>query len=114
MTTNLSVERITIELEKTKQTDSNIGITHSIAMAVDFLDVTIDNEDGQLKTTVFHKPATEPYILPFSSDHPRSNHRNIIHGGLLRPVLTTSESLVATRWHSLIIVSGVSFMGIRR
>jgi hypothetical protein len=84
MTTNLSVEEITAELEKAKLMDFNIGITYSIAMAVDFLDVTIENEDGQLKTTVFHKPAAEPCVLPFSSDHPRSNHRNIIYGGLVR------------------------------
>ena len=91
MTTNLSVEQITAELEKAKQRDLNIGITYSIATTVDFLDVTIENEDGQLKTTVFHKPAAEPCILPFSSDHPRSNHRNIIYGGLVRAARYSSN-----------------------
>ena len=83
MTTNLSHEQVVAELEKAKQRDSNIGITYAIAKAVDFLDASIENHGGQLKTTVFHKPAAEPCILPFSSDHPRSTHRNIIYGGLV-------------------------------
>ena len=91
MTTNLSLEQMIVELEKAKQRDLNIGITYSIATTVDFLDVTIENENGQLKTTVFHKPAAEPCILPFSSDHPRSNHRNIIYGGLVRAARYSSN-----------------------
>ena len=91
MTTNLSHEEVLVELEKAKQRDSNIGITYGIAKAVDFLDVCIANQDGQLKTTVFHKPAAEPCILPFSSDHPRSTHRNIIYGGLVRAARYSSN-----------------------
>ena len=91
MTTNLSVEYTTVELENAKQRDLNIGITYSIATTVDFLDVTIENEDGQLKTIVFHKPPAEPCILPFSSDHPRSNHRNIIYSGLVRAARYSSN-----------------------
>ena len=91
MTTNLSVEQIIVELDKAKHRDLNIGITYSIATTVDFLDVTIENEDGHLKTTVYHKPAAEPCILPFSSDHPRSNHRNIIYGGLVRAARYSSN-----------------------
>ena len=83
MTKNLSREQITIELEKANLRDSSIGITYSIAAAIDFLDVTIENEDGHLKTTDFDKPAAESCILPFSSDQLRSNHRNIIYGGLV-------------------------------
>jgi hypothetical protein len=33
---------------------------------------------------VFHKPAAEPYVLPFLSDHPRHIHRSTIKGRLLR------------------------------
>ena len=91
MTTNLSYEQVVVELEKAKQRDSNIGITYSVAKTVDFLDVCIENKDGQLKTTVFHKPAAEPCILPFSSDHPRSTHRNIIYGGLVRAARYSSN-----------------------
>ena len=37
-----------------------------------------------MKTSVFHKPAAEPYILPFLSDHPRHVHRSIIRSRLVR------------------------------
>jgi len=42
------------------------------------------NEYGQLRTTIYHKPAAEPYILPYTSDHPRHIHRDIPHATLLR------------------------------
>jgi hypothetical protein len=59
-------------------------------MTGDFLDVSVENEYGQLKITVFHKPAAEPCILPFSSDHLRSNHRNTIDDGLVPVARYTS------------------------
>ena len=56
----------------------------SIGSTVEFLDVLVENNYGQLKTSVFHKPAAEPYILPILSDHPRHAHRNTIKGQLVR------------------------------
>jgi hypothetical protein len=53
-------------------------------MPVDFLDVPTQNENGQLRITVFRKPAAEPCILPYSSDHPRSTLRNNMYGGSVR------------------------------
>ena len=35
-------------------------------------------------TSIFHKPAAEPYVLPYTSDHPRHVHRNIPYAALLR------------------------------
>jgi hypothetical protein len=58
---------------------------------VDILDVSISNENGQLRTTIYHKPASEPYILPYSSDHRRHVHRNIPYGTLLRAMRITSD-----------------------
>ncbi len=34
--------------------------------------------------SVHHKEATEPYVVPFKSDHPRHIFRNIVQGALLR------------------------------
>lgn len=84
MTTNLPRAAMVAELERAKEKDINIGITYSIGTRVDYLDVVIENRDGQLKTSVFHKPAAEPCILPYTSDHPRMIHQNIIYSGLLR------------------------------
>ena len=62
----------------------NIKIVSHIATSVASLDVTINNENGRLRTSVYHKSAAEPYILPFTSGHPRHIHRNIPYVALLR------------------------------
>jgi hypothetical protein len=43
VTINLLPDQMIVEVEKAKQRDSNIGITYSIPMATDFLDVGIEN-----------------------------------------------------------------------
>ena len=84
MTTNLSLDQINELLDGENNKDENIRISRSIGSTVEFLDVGVDNNQGKLKTTVFHKPAAEPYIVPFLSDHPRHVHRNTIKGALFR------------------------------
>jgi hypothetical protein len=84
MTTNLSLDQINMLLNRANEKDENIRITRSIGSIVEFLDVWVQNNSGQLKTSVFHKPAAEPYILPYSSDHPRHIHRSTINGALFR------------------------------
>ncbi|CAF1388560.1 unnamed protein product [Rotaria magnacalcarata] len=84
MTTNLSQDQIKIQLDKVAKKDPNIEITYGIASCVDFLDVIIINDNGKLITSIYHKPAAEPYILPYTSDHPRHVHRNIPYAALLR------------------------------
>jgi len=39
---------------------------------------------------VYHKEAAEPYIVPFTSDHPRHVFVSIIDGALTRPVRYSS------------------------
>lgn len=78
------MENITSVLEQMQNKDVNIKIASTINASVDFLDVTITNEDGCLRTTVFHKPTTEPYILPYTFDHPPHVCRNIPYATLLR------------------------------
>ena len=91
MTTNLPLDQINILMDEANMEDENIRITRSISSTVEFLDVSIDNIQGHLKTTVFHKPAAEPYIVPFLSDHPRHIHRNIIKEALFRAVRLCSD-----------------------
>ena len=69
MTTNRPIEEINVELKKVQNKDMNINIQSTINTSVHFLDVTITNENGQLRTSIFHKPTTD-YILPYTSDHP--------------------------------------------
>ncbi|CAF2189948.1 unnamed protein product [Rotaria magnacalcarata] len=84
MTTNQNIDEIKEQLEKANRKDVNIKINHGMGASVDFLDVTITNENGKLRTSIYHKPAAEPYILPFTSDHPDHIHRNIPYAALLR------------------------------
>ncbi|CAF3894475.1 unnamed protein product [Rotaria sp. Silwood1] len=84
MTTNLTFDQVKKRLENAHRKDPNIRISYSIQSTIDFLDVTVSNVNGQLKTTIFHKPAAEPYILPYTSDHPRNVYHNIPYAALLR------------------------------
>ncbi|CAF0820598.1 unnamed protein product [Rotaria sordida] len=84
MTTNLSKEEILKELEEIMKTDPNIKTTITINQSLEYLDASIENNNGNLKTTIYHKSACEPYILPYKSDHPRSIHANIIYTILVR------------------------------
>ncbi|CAF5057596.1 unnamed protein product, partial [Rotaria sp. Silwood1] len=45
----------------------------------------------RLRTSVYHKPAAEPYILPYTSDHPRHIHSNTIYTELLRAIRLSSN-----------------------
>ena len=91
MTSNLSLDEIHLLLDEANSRDENIRITRSIDTIVQFLDVSVENNQGRLRTTVHHKPATEPYIVPFASDHPRHTHRNVIKGALLRAARLCSD-----------------------
>jgi hypothetical protein len=83
-TTNLSFDEIKAKLDAADQKDRNIRIKYQIQFCVHFLDIVIQNDNGHLTTSVFHKPTAEPYILPYTSDHPRHVHRNIPYAALLR------------------------------
>lgn len=64
----------------------NIKLVRQIGSAVSFLDVSIENQNGALVTSVHHKQAAAPYVIPFKSDHSRHTFRNIIQTALLRAV----------------------------
>ena len=87
----MSFDQIKAKMDTADQKDRNIRIKSQIQSCVEFLDVVIQNDNGQLNTSVFHKPTAEPYILPYTSDHPRHVHRNIPYAALLRAVWMRSE-----------------------
>ncbi|CAF1265623.1 unnamed protein product [Rotaria sordida] len=57
-----------------------------ITKSIPFLDVLISNISGILFSSVYHKPATEPSLLSFLSDHPR----HVIQTILMRAVRYSS------------------------
>jgi hypothetical protein len=64
MTTN-SLEQINIQLNKIEKKDENIRITRSLGSTIEFLDVLVENNNGQLRTSVFHKPAADHTFYHF-------------------------------------------------
>jgi hypothetical protein len=91
MTTNQTIDEIKEQLEKAQNHDVNIKISYKIDVSVDFLDVCITNENSQLNTRIYHKPAAEPYILPCRSTHPRHILRNIPYSAYLRAIRICSN-----------------------
>ncbi|CAF2073807.1 unnamed protein product [Rotaria magnacalcarata] len=84
MTTNMNIDEITTLLDKVQHKDPNIKITPTTTETVHFLDVAIMNDNGHLRTFIYHKPSADPYYLPYTSDHPHRIHRNIPYVALLR------------------------------
>ena len=64
---------------------TNMELEYKIGRTLPFLDLLIDNNDGVLTTSVYRKPAAEPYVAPFASDHSRHIFRNIVRAALRYP-----------------------------
>ena len=77
-------------LDEVNQSHPNIKLVRQLGTSVSFLDVYIENRNGTLVTSVYHKEAAEPYIVAFKSDHPRHVFNNIIDSALTRVVRYSS------------------------
>ena len=71
--------------------EKHIRITCSMNCVAEFLNINIKNSNGSLMISVFHKSAAEPYVLPYSSDHPRHIHIYIPYEALLRTARIYSD-----------------------
>lgn len=91
MTTNETLDTIRIRIKRAAQKYVNIKINYFIDSSVNFLDVAIMNDHGQLKMTVYHKPAAEHFVLPYQSEHPRHIHVNIPYAAVLRAARICSD-----------------------
>jgi hypothetical protein len=60
MTTNQTIEEINVKLKEAKTKDINIKIESTISTSVHFLDITIKNENGQLRES---PPDDHPTLL---------------------------------------------------
>ena len=89
-TSNESPQAIEQMLEEANHYHTNIKLSRDIGKCVNFLDVSITNTNGILSTSVYHKEAAEPYVIPFKSDHALHTFRNVIRGALVRAVRYSS------------------------
>ncbi|CAF2124703.1 unnamed protein product [Rotaria magnacalcarata] len=85
-TSNDSLESIDQMLDEANNFHPNIKLVRQIGRSVPFLDVLIQNCNGVLKTSVYHKEAVEPYVVPFGSDHPGHVFRNTVDTAITRAV----------------------------
>ena len=83
---NWSKERLLEQVSHWNDLDPNIKLRAAIGTTATFLDLHIENQAGQLHTSVFHKPSYEPYYLPFTSIHPMQMKRNIPFVALIRAI----------------------------
>lgn len=86
MTFNEQLHILNEMLDEAQKQHTNIKFVHQIGQSLPFLDVFVTNNTGLLTTSVYHKPAAEPYIVPFKSDHPRHIFKNIIDTALIRAI----------------------------
>ncbi len=89
-TSNQSHDTINQMLDEANNLHPNIKLVRQLGTSVSFLDLFIENKNGVLTTSVYHKEATEPYVVPFKSDHPRHVFTNIIDGALMRAMRYSS------------------------
>lgn len=90
MTWNGPLDDLYKKLKSMNEWHPKIKLVHQVGFSVSFLDVLVSNDDGVLSTSVYHKEAAEPQIVPSISDHPRSIFNNIIENALLRAVRYSS------------------------
>ena len=90
MTWNKSEEELRKLLDEANQWHTNIKFEYKISQSLPFLNVQATNNNGSLSTSVYHKPAAEPYVVPYSSDHPRHVFGNIIQTGLSQAIRYSS------------------------
>ncbi|CAF4153085.1 unnamed protein product, partial [Adineta steineri] len=89
------------QVDRWNEIDFNIKLSANINLYADFLDLHMENKDGILLTSVFHKPSYEPYYLPFHSIHPLHMKQNIPFTMLLRGIryCSTFQSYLQERDH---------------
>ncbi|CAF4036137.1 unnamed protein product, partial [Rotaria sordida] len=55
------------QIDRWNHFDKNIKLSENIGSTADFLDLHIENQDGQLFTTIYQKPSYEPYCSTFQA-----------------------------------------------
>lgn len=90
ITWNRSEQELKDLLECANEWHANIKLDYKISNSLPFLDVLLTNNNGILSTSVYHKPACQPYVTPFTSDHPHHVFTNIIKNLLTRAIRYSS------------------------
>lgn len=89
------------QVDRWNKFDSNIKLVAHIGSHANSLALHIENQDGALFTSVYHKPSYKPYYMPFNSIHPLHMKKNIPFAMLLRAIkyCSTFETYQRERDH---------------
>ena len=87
---NESEENVVKLLKDANEQHSNIKLDYQIGQSVPFLDIQINNQNGTLVSSVYHKPSAESAVLSFLSDHARHVFQNVIQTCLMRAIRYSS------------------------
>lgn len=74
------------QIERWNGYNENMKLNAQVGRSINFLDLFLVNDHGELITKVYHKPSYEPYYLPFNSIHPMHMKKNIPFAMLLRAI----------------------------
>ncbi|CAF3541517.1 unnamed protein product, partial [Rotaria sp. Silwood2] len=77
ITISWPIQHLSKQIDRWNKFDRNIKLKAEVGHSINCLDVCIENKNGELFTKVYHKPAYEPYYLPFNSIHPMHMKKNI-------------------------------------
>ena len=69
----------------------NVHMQILIGPSVRFLDVYIENQNGQLVTRVYHHPTIQGYTLPYVSGHSKASHGDWLRSALIQAVYCCSS-----------------------
>ncbi|CAF3477017.1 unnamed protein product [Rotaria sp. Silwood1] len=83
---NWPIPHLSKQINRWNELDLNIKLKAQVGHSTNFLDLYIENKNGELFTKVYHKPSYEPYYLPFNSVHPIRMKMNIPYAMLIRAV----------------------------
>jgi len=96
---NWPIRHLYKQLDQWNEFDMNIKLNAQAGFSVNFLDLHIENNNGQLYTKVYNKPSYEPYFLPLNNIHPMHIKKNIPYTMLLRSIIycSTYEAYIDER-----------------
>ncbi|CAF2652357.1 unnamed protein product [Rotaria sp. Silwood2] len=83
---NWPIQHLSKQIDRWNKFDRNIKLKAEVGHSINFLDVYIENKNGEVFTKVYHKPSYEPYYLPFNSIHPMHMKKNIPFEMLIRTI----------------------------
>ena len=90
MTWNRSKQELIHFLEEANRWHPNIKFEYTISQSLPFLDIFLTHDHGILSTSVYHKSASEPCVVPFISDHLPHVFGNVVQTAINRAIRYSS------------------------